>query len=74
MVETEGFDLPFGAGRLAALERPRRSIHSRSGSNPQLDAKQKDRHKTCLFVLAQRVGFEPTGPIKGLPDFESGPL
>ena len=24
--------------------------------------------------MAQRVGFEPTGPVKGLPDFESGPL
>ena len=27
-----------------------------------------------VLGLAQRVGFEPTGPIKGLPDFESGPL
>ena len=24
--------------------------------------------------LAEKVGFEPTGPAKGLPDFESGPL
>jgi len=27
-----------------------------------------------LFVLAEAVGFEPTDPAKGLPDFESGPL
>ncbi len=24
--------------------------------------------------LAEAVGFEPTDPAKGLPDFESGPL
>ena len=30
--------------------------------------------KGCLFVLAEAVGFEPTDPAKGLPDFESGPL
>ena len=34
MAEWVGFDLPCGAGHLAALERPRRSIHYRSGSNP----------------------------------------
>ena len=26
----------------------------------------------CL--VAEKVGFEPTVPVKGLPDFESGPL
>ena len=34
VAEGAGFDLPCGAGRVAALERPRRSIHSRSRSNP----------------------------------------
>ena len=24
--------------------------------------------------MAEAVGFEPTDPAKGLPDFESGPL
>lgn len=24
--------------------------------------------------VAEWVGFEPTDPVKGLPDFESGPL
>ncbi len=28
-------------------------------------------HGACL---AEAVGFEPTVPVKGLPDFESGPL
>ena len=35
LVREGGLDPPCGAGRLAALERPRRSIHSRSPSNPQ---------------------------------------
>ena len=25
-------------------------------------------------ALAEKVGFEPTGPVKGLLDFESRPL
>ena len=43
MVETEGFDLRYGGGRLAALECPRHSIHYRSGSNPhERSAKNKN--------------------------------
>ena len=53
MVETEGFDLPCGAGHLAALACHRHAIHYRSGSNPLSDAKQKDRQKACPFVLGK---------------------
>jgi hypothetical protein len=34
LAQKEGFDLPSGAGRVAALECPRHSIHYRSRSNP----------------------------------------
>ena len=34
LVETKGFDLPCGAGRVAALTCRRHVIHSRSRSNP----------------------------------------
>ena len=34
-----------------------------SGSNPMSTQKEKDRRKACLFLLAQRVGFEPTSPM-----------
>ena len=29
---------------------------------------------SCKALMAEWVGFEPTDPVKGLPDFESGPL
>ena len=44
MVETEGFDLRCGAGQVAALERPRRSIHFRSGSNPMIAFQKQNSH------------------------------
>ena len=34
LAEMEGFDLPCGAGRVAALTCPRHVIHYRSRSNP----------------------------------------
>ncbi len=42
MAEAVGFDLPCGAGRLAALGCHRQSIHYRSGSNPFLKYKYKE--------------------------------
>ena len=36
MVREGGLDLPCGAGRVAALDCPRQSIHSRSRSSPGL--------------------------------------
>ena len=44
LVGVAGLDLRCGGGLLAALERPRRSIHSRSGSSPCFNiAKQNSR-------------------------------
>ena len=31
-------------------------------------------YQNSLPNVAEAVGFEPTVPVKGLPDFESGPL
>ena len=73
--EAVGFDLLCGAGRLAALECHRHSIHSRSGSNPDSYKKQQPGQKTRLPFFTEAVGFEPTDRLfAGLPDFESGPL
>ena len=60
MAQKEGFDLPSGAGRVAALECPRHSIHYRSRSNPRRESKQEDRHKDGPLVLAAGEGFEPS--------------
>ena len=44
----------------------------------QLDSVHKKRtmkfYQFHSSYLAEAVGFEPTGPVRGLPDFESGPL
>ena len=57
-----GFDLPCGAGRLAALGYPRQPIHYRSGSNPlQVFQKRSPRHKAEASLLADRVGFPACG-------------
>ena len=60
----EGFDLPCGAGHLAALERPRRSIHSRSGSNPTRGISKQNGHPCRddrLFWHALRDSTCPAG-------------
>ena len=41
MADRVGFDLPCGAGRLAALGCPRQPIHYRSGSNPNERSSKK---------------------------------
>ena len=67
MAEGAGFDLPCGAGRVAALRRPRRLIHSRSRSNPDLSIrKQSGTRPDCFRVgggcrIRTRVGFRPNG-------------
>ena len=66
MADRVGFDLPCGAGRLAALGCPRQPIHYRSGSNPNERSSKK---KTATlsgdcFFLADRVGFEPTSLLR----------
>ena len=66
MADRVGFDLPCGAGRLAALGWPRQPIHYRSGSNPNERSSKK---KTATlsgdcFFLADRVGFEPTSLLR----------
>ena len=65
MADRVGFDLRCGGGRVAALERPRRSIHYRSRSNPlQVFQKRSPRHKAEASLLADRVGFEPTSLLR----------
>ena len=55
-----GIDLPCGAGRVAALGRPRRPIHSRSRSIPiPLYAKEPGRRRTLLH-MERIMGIEPT--------------
>ena len=51
MVESKGFDLPGGAGRLAALECHRHSIYFRSGSNPSKRIKNKPGSKGRICIL-----------------------
>ena len=57
-----GVDLRCGGGRVAALERPRRSIHYRSRSNPlQVFQKRSPRHKAGASLLpkyAQKYTFQ----------------
>ena len=60
MADRVGFDLRCGGGRVAALERPRRSIHYRSGSNPNERSSKK---KTATlsgdcFFLAKGTYFD----------------
>ena len=65
LADRVGFDLRCGGGRVAALERPRRSIHYRSRSNPlQVFQKRSPRHKAGASLLADRVGFEPTSLLR----------
>ena len=62
LADRVGFDLRCGGGRVAALERPRRSIHYRSRSNPlQVFQKRSPRHKAGASLLADRVGFPACG-------------
>ena len=57
----EGFDLPCGAGRVAALERPRRSIHSRAPRIPSLFRHIPEKAPLSgTPFLVRRTGFEPT--------------
>ena len=63
MVREAGLDLPCGAGRLAALERPRRSIHSRSGSSPvNSKCKKPPPDGRGLSHLVREGGLEPPRP------------
>ena len=45
-----------------------------SKSATTLDQNEQGPHKGALFVLAERVGFEPTVRENRTPDFESGPF
>ena len=47
--------------RVAALERPRRSIHSRSRSSPP-DSKKQPPQKDDCFLLVREGGLEPPRP------------
>ena len=52
----EGFDLRCGGGRVAALERPRCSIHSRSRSNPSSKQKKNSsKRMSSLFGSGRRI-------------------
>ncbi len=53
--------LPCGAGRVAALERPRRSIHSRSRSTPPIQVHQIEMPVQVggHFYLVEARGVEP---------------
>ncbi len=63
MVREAGLDLPCGAGRVAALERPRRSIHSRSRSSPRENQKQNGRPcRGDRLFLVREAGLEPARP------------
>ena len=56
MADRVGFDLRYGGGRVAALRRPRRLIHSRSRSIPSLQ-----KTKTAWRRFLERImGIEPT--------------
>ena len=67
MAEGAGFDLPCGAGRVAALRRHRRLIHFRSRSNPALFMrKQSGTRPDCFRIgggcrIRTRVGLRPNG-------------
>ena len=69
MAQRVGFDLPCGVGRVAALERPRRSIHFRSRSNPPRRIPKYKRPtltgESFVFGAAggirTHVGFRPNG-------------
>ena len=53
LVEMRGVDLRCGAGRVAALRRPRRLIHSRSRSTPQNNQNKQPTLTGGLPVLAE---------------------
>ena len=55
-----GTDLPCGAGQVAALERPRRSIHSRSRSIPMMFFKNQNKRPAGRLFLERVMGIEPT--------------
>ena len=57
-MQKEGFDLPCGAGRVAALTCPRHVIHYRSRSNPPGNQKEQPILADELLFLAQKEGFE----------------
>ena len=69
LAQQVGFDLRCGGGRVAALRRPRRLIHSRSRSNPT-EGTSKNKRPTLAgepFVfgaaggIRTHVGFRPNG-------------
>ena len=53
-----GFDLLCGAGRVAALECPRHSIHYRSRSNPAENSQNKAATPCGMAVLFWRTGWD----------------
>ena len=73
MAEKEGFDLRCGAGRLAALECHRHSIHFRSGSNPAKQ-KQKHTHRVCLRFWRRKRDLNPRTVISRLSVFKTDPF
>ncbi len=58
MVEMRGVDLRCGAGRVAALRRPRRLIHSRSRSTPQNNQNKQPTLTGGLPVLVEMRGVD----------------
>ena len=62
LVEARGVDLPCGAGRVAALECPRHSIHSRSRSTPRVGltkSKKLPPYGESFSLLVEARGVEP---------------
>ena len=59
LARLEGFDLPCGAGHLAALGCPRQPIHYRSDSNPTMGMKNPAAPDGATGFLARLEGFEP---------------
>ena len=59
LVEARGVDLPCGAGRVAALGRPRRPIHYRSRSTPHAIMTKGPPARGEPFIMVEARGVEP---------------
>ena len=74
MAEAVGF---LFCGKATPVATVHRTVARSRLSNPTFSYHNIEKG-TCTrqipFSMAEAVGFEPTGPVRGLPDFESGPL